>query len=959
MDCPSTVYVELGKNGIINCKILNNGDVYWYKGNSTKTSPIVRLENGEKKISQENNRYDIDEEGSLVIKKIEEQNYGLYSVVNFYASDKHDTDQIKVEIAVKPQTMCPIIAGCNDCNHCLLTESKTGNISCSIRGTRPQVHLNIVTENWINVIRNISEETYDPVTDTWNTAATIQLSEWYDCRSPLHLRCVTENTHPFELSDSVAHVISDSCRTTTQISGDQTPLAEDTKRIYAFAIAITIGVIFVVIGLVLSIVLCRKSETSRKRKPSKRDMEKQEQSLKLLQKANIPADFQPLMDALKNTYSDFEGFTCTPNGELISIDYVFQEINFTLTKADNSPETISSSQMMEKLFGKERSFVFIDDGEYGRKAFMQCVCAGLSAENLDENIILYVNLKGLDRNVTIADAIGTQMNLDGKLSPDVIRNILSTQKCLFVFHEVHELNQSHEGESSLRSEDQQPGEMTINDVLTASHRFEGYRKARRLFISNNKINVISFTERHTYIRIAPFSDENVKLYVRRIFKCYQNLNATNSSKSSKKTEEAVDDENQDVSSVIAHTDGEEVTNLILDKENIIRQMNMCPSSLILLIHLLISDISKKVINNITFYINRRSYLTRLILDCLRFQYFPNQAKCKNVDHLMLELGQSSFEDSLEDNSFTETCNFISKCTRSALETKTSKDVFATAFTMGLLKLVTKRDCVKAVTDNASYPSLDDLVQFRHNYIQEYFAAQAITSNKAVYERFLNSKGLKEDERMKRVLQFMHSTERKKRQKLLERLVEKENWNNLIDCLFECENDEDYKMIKSALSPLSPLSGKYTVNIIDMDKPYHGMAVSRFCKNLANHNVSLEALTFRRPCEFQYFSKLEIPVVNLLVFFEIDFQQGNNFIAFVKKACEMKVKGKIQFVKCKCPEEITKEEMQEIADLIQNSSNAPKILRTESVIANTYEKFEIFSNVKWEKLNLESGCWETS
>ncbi|KAJ8039350.1 hypothetical protein HOLleu_17033 [Holothuria leucospilota] len=207
MDCPSKVYVELGKNGTINCQILNNGDVYWYKGNSTKTSPIVRLENGQK-ILQESNRYDMDEDGSLIIKDIEGQDYGLYSVVNFYANDKHDTDQIKVEIAVKPQTMCPIIAGCKDCYHCNLTEPETGNISCSIRGTRPQVHLNIVTENWINVIRNISEETYDPVTDTWRTTTTIQFSEWYDCRSPLHLRCVTKNGHPFELYDSVAHMIS-------------------------------------------------------------------------------------------------------------------------------------------------------------------------------------------------------------------------------------------------------------------------------------------------------------------------------------------------------------------------------------------------------------------------------------------------------------------------------------------------------------------------------------------------------------------------------------------------------------------------------------------------------------------------------------------------------------------------------------------------------------------------------
>ncbi|KAJ8039355.1 hypothetical protein HOLleu_17041 [Holothuria leucospilota] len=209
MDCPAKVYVELGKDGIINCQILNNGDVYWYKGNSTKTSPIVRLENGQKKISQESGRYDIDEEGSLIIKKIEEQNYGFYSVVNFHANDKHETDQIKVEIAVKPQT-CPVIAGCNDCNQCVLSEPKEGNISCSITGIRPLVHLSIVIDSRSNVqvTRSVSKETYDPMTDTWNTTATIEYSESYDCTSLLQLRCVTENEDPLQFSDSVANITS-------------------------------------------------------------------------------------------------------------------------------------------------------------------------------------------------------------------------------------------------------------------------------------------------------------------------------------------------------------------------------------------------------------------------------------------------------------------------------------------------------------------------------------------------------------------------------------------------------------------------------------------------------------------------------------------------------------------------------------------------------------------------------
>ncbi|KAJ8030143.1 hypothetical protein HOLleu_26465 [Holothuria leucospilota] len=496
--------------------------------------------------------------------------------------------------------------------------------------------------------------------------------------------------------------------------------------------------------------------------------------------------------------------------------------------------------MITTLFGKERSFVFLDNGYYGRKAFMQYVCSSVCAANLDENMmILYVKLKGLHRNMTIANAIDKQINLGETGSTDVIRNIMKNKKCFFVFDEVHELNQSPEDESTLNSKRKDPGEVTIDDVLRVSHLFQEYQNVRSLCISKNNIHATpSFPKSQVNIRISPFTSKNLTPYVANVFNCYQDFDGTNTRKSSEETEGTVDDGNKDKSSVGGHTYTEKhaicITNLILDEGNFINQIDMCPSLLILFTHTLVSDITKKAIDNVRFYIHRRSYLTRLILNCLQFQNCPSQAKYVDFELFLIKFGQASFEKSLEDTLFTETCDFISEYTRRQLEAKTSEDDFATAFAMGILKLVTNKDCSEDVTDNL-YPSHDSLVKFRHNYFQEYFAAQAIASNKTANKRFLRSPALKKNDRMKRVLQFMYGTESQKRHEWLKQLVEEENWNNLIDCLFECENEDDFKKIKSALSPLM---GKYTVNIIDMDQDYHGMAVARFCECLANYSVSM-------------------------------------------------------------------------------------------------------------------------
>lgn len=941
MDCPSTVYVELGNDGILNCQILNNGDIYWYKGNSTKTSPIVRLENGQKKISHES--YDMDEEGSLIIKKIEEQNYGLYSVVNFYANDKHDTDQVKVEIAVKSQT-CPVITGCNDCTHCVLTETEGRTISCSIAGIRPLVHLSIIIEskNNVQVIRNVSEETYDPLADTWNTTTTIEYSKWYDCTSPLQFRCVTGNKDPLQLSDSVVNITSDSCKTTTQMSGFQTPLLNGTNRLNVFGITIIIGAIFVLLAFVILILLCGKKAILRNRRRSKECSEGE--NTELLKATKRQALVQSFIDRLKREYQRNREFSFTLTGQCSTIDDFFTGISFTLKKKNGGTSIISSSNLMKELFGNEKRFVFIGDGDFGRKSFMQFICSRLSEENLDQEIIFFLNLSGLHNDMNIIDAINSKMGLEEEFTADALQEILDTRKSLFVFDAVQELKPKEP--PSKASEITDIAELNINSFLTSSDLLQRFPNVHCLYLVNHafKQTTVS-TEPHVLVEYRPFSKEYVNKYIRRVFTYYNKA----SDRTIGQEVETVKGDHNSSSNVGGRPNFEHaathISKLVLDEKGISKEMCICPALLILFIHVLVSDITKKNINDLYFYVNRLTYLTSSIVSCLQFQHSQYQDEGEDFNHLMVKLGQLSFKKKLNQISFAN-CELISTFKRIDCEEMMGGYEFSRAYSIGILKLEGNGNFRNDTEEDILSP--DSKVAFLHCYVQEFLAANAIAADKATLKKFLQHTCDIENDRMKRVIQFIYAHELNTRQEILEGFIKDAKWNILIDCLFESEDSANFEAIQSKLSAATVV---YSVNIIQMDQHYHCMAVTRFCKYLAKYKVSLRALSFKRGCKLEVFSQLQVYSVKYLAFIEMDFKDEKDFTFFVKTACQMNVLKSVQFLKCQFPENVSNQAIRDSLRKIA-SEKAPGILRAETLLKDPED-----TNVKWYRLNFDKGCWD--
>ncbi|KAJ8034431.1 hypothetical protein HOLleu_21265 [Holothuria leucospilota] len=86
-----------------------------------------------------------------------------------------------------------------------------------------------------------------------------------------------------------------------------------------------------------------------------------------------------------------------------------------------------------------------------------------------------------------------------------------------------------------------------------------------------------------------------------------------------------------------------------------------------------------------------------------------------------------------------------------------------------------------------------------------------------------------------------------------------------------------------------------------------------------------------------------------------FLDASDFISFVETACGKTVTQSVQFINCKIPDELPKQEFQPIDGKEESApTRTLKILRTSAI---TKIAFDIVNVTDWERLNLYTGCWE--
>ncbi|KAJ8048584.1 hypothetical protein HOLleu_00950 [Holothuria leucospilota] len=144
--CNLTQYLEFGRRGVVNCGFEEDFILIAWLNSTTDVQPLVEMRDSVKSGRGYNSgEFDIYPNGSLIIHEVNFQHDHPFMV---WVVDKLGTATsivIHVVVTVPPNPPYPVVEGCDNDRYCVLEVGREGVVTCSLRGIRPEVQLELTT----------------------------------------------------------------------------------------------------------------------------------------------------------------------------------------------------------------------------------------------------------------------------------------------------------------------------------------------------------------------------------------------------------------------------------------------------------------------------------------------------------------------------------------------------------------------------------------------------------------------------------------------------------------------------------------------------------------------------------------------------------------------------------------------------------------------------------------------
>ncbi|XP_071850822.1 uncharacterized protein [Apostichopus japonicus] len=141
---PIQRYVKLHSTMTLPCNDFNKRILVWKRSTDRYETPeviLIRVQTWKEDFNETYNKdFRLKPDGSLMLPQTELYHQGIYTCV---ASD-YDMDRIQtidVVIFTYPSPPYIIVEGCDHTQYCVLDVAREGNVTCSVRGIRPEVEL--------------------------------------------------------------------------------------------------------------------------------------------------------------------------------------------------------------------------------------------------------------------------------------------------------------------------------------------------------------------------------------------------------------------------------------------------------------------------------------------------------------------------------------------------------------------------------------------------------------------------------------------------------------------------------------------------------------------------------------------------------------------------------------------------------------------------------------------------
>ncbi|KAJ8018914.1 NLR family CARD domain-containing protein 4 [Holothuria leucospilota] len=227
--CQSPQYIQIGGTGVIYCTFRQDFyGVLWYDSSETNLEvPFLQLIESEKSgYGYNSGKYDVFQNGSLIIKNVSSVHEQTFTVLKFASSDGDPVSfLVDVITTVKSKQDRPFIDVCgSDRGPCFARLDITPVINCFIRGVRPAVNLMWFART-SEGDRNISfatNVTRDGITYTSNAV----ISNFFPTKSPLCLLVCKADSPPGILRENEMFILVEN----GNISAKENPTEVSIKR---------------------------------------------------------------------------------------------------------------------------------------------------------------------------------------------------------------------------------------------------------------------------------------------------------------------------------------------------------------------------------------------------------------------------------------------------------------------------------------------------------------------------------------------------------------------------------------------------------------------------------------------------------------------------------------------------------------------------------------------------------
>ncbi|XP_071841862.1 uncharacterized protein [Apostichopus japonicus] len=545
ISCDSVYFAELGKPYIIACNVI--GDqyyVYWFKGEDTRTFPILSFDDeGEKSPHKE---YSFTDNKSLKITNTELKHEGKYTLIVYFNEFDSDTTTTELQVYIRPDSPCPLIDACSStCTGCQLNVITSGSLTCYVNGSRPMMDVDWIVTNQSGVSFTKEEQTHKEMGDRWYTEKTIEYTT-PDCGADATFRCMAS------LSDttfvpllytyySTVRINTEACKEPPFIEPTSSPNGQATRTF------VVIGIIFVSVVIFVLIACCLYRRRCTGLPIATPGPYVELQKTKPKQKKPLEEMRNTLVEGLKKYYEKFCFIKPLPWGEPIPIHALYTTCQCTVTNANGHVSHHASDFLStpEFNFDTKRVFIIADLG-YGKTTYTQHLVSDWvsrmklpkkgSKDKISEPILIYIHLKEVDPSMILSELVKKMMPLGIDLSVDDIVEILLNFEFLVLLDGLDELsmstistntsaenptNDKEERDNLIQEEGDNDANLTVGHLLDDKINTFKFKNIK-VWVTSREVDDMkaSFALPYSNVKLNGFSDPQVNEYIYKTCKYY-------------------------------------------------------------------------------------------------------------------------------------------------------------------------------------------------------------------------------------------------------------------------------------------------------------------------------------------------------------------------------------------------------------------------------------------------------